>query len=186
MGGAGATEFRQCAGRGTSKKQRSRRSGGLRAIGAGGNGYAVQRSLRGLNRADVRVGPTILFDRPPCRIPRPLLHPISFWPRHSVMRAGPTCEGSGGAAEFFRQRGRAGGDVEEAAVTEKRWPSSDRRGREWVRRTAIATRAEQGGCQGGAHNSVRPPPVQDPPSPPPSDFLLARPNGPNSSGEQRC
>jgi hypothetical protein len=34
-----------------------------------------------------------------------------------------------GAAEFFNGRGQVE-DVEEVAVTEKRWPSSERRGQE--------------------------------------------------------
>ena len=91
------------------------------------NGYAVHRLLRGLSRADVRWGPRFCSTAP-CRIPRPLLHQISLWARHSVgTRAEPTRDGCGGAAEFFQWSW--GGQVEdvEARSTEKRWPSSERR-----------------------------------------------------------
>jgi hypothetical protein len=67
------------------------------------------------------------------------------------------------------------GEVEEAAVMKKRWPSSERARWECVRRAAIATRGKAGPMSGGAPRFCSTAPVQEPPSPLPSDFDLGRP-----------
>ena len=91
-------------------------------------GTRYKPAIRRLSRTRCQVGPTILFDAP-ARIPHPLFHPIPLWARHSVeTNAEPTCDGRGSAGGIFPTV--VGGqveDVEEAAVTEKRWPSSERR-----------------------------------------------------------
>jgi hypothetical protein len=102
-------------------------------------------------------GPTIHFDRPPAGASVPLPSDSPLGP--------PLCGGECRADVRWEGRVRrnfstvVGGQwrtSKKQRSTEKRWPSSDRRGREWVRRTAIATRAEQSRCQVGPTKSLSP------------------------------
>jgi hypothetical protein len=119
--------------------------GGVRRVGAGGNRYAIQRSRRWMSRADVRVGPKILFDRPG-RDPHPVLHQISpvGWPLVKASAEGGAMRrcggnfsiGAGGRVLTVReqQSKRDAMAAPRAAwesvqrTTEMRWRSAGRRG----------------------------------------------------------
>jgi hypothetical protein len=131
-----------------------------------------ERSLRGVRRVDVRWGPRFCSTAPVQDPPSPPPSDFDLGPPLSEMRAGPRCEGSGAQRKFSRRPGRAGGDIEEAAVDGEAvaFERSARAGN-WVRRAAIATRDEPSRPQVGPTILFDRPPAGSP-SPPPSDFDL--------------
>ena len=112
----------------------------------------------------IREGPPISVRPPPCRIPVPSSIRFRFGPA-TLWRPVQSRGAMGGAdaAEFF-QRSAVGrsGEVEEAAVTEKLWPSSERARMKLVHSVQRCSRPRAQPTSGRGPQFCSTAPVQDP------------------------